>query len=106
VQLKNSWFARLFEPISRLFSLPDYAELDLTAYFAPFFMLFFGFCVGDAGYGLIILLGCTLGKRFVSPDVKGTLPLASFSVFLQPSWVLFSGLFLVWSWLKFLLSHR
>ncbi len=78
VRLKNSRFAGLFEPISKLFSLPDYAELDLTAYFAPFFMLFFGFCVGDAGYGLVILLGCTFGKRFVSSDVKGYLSLGQF----------------------------
>jgi vacuolar-type H+-ATPase subunit I/STV1 len=35
-------FSRLFEPIGKLFSLPSYAELDLTVFFAPFFMLFFG----------------------------------------------------------------
>ncbi|HOG65694.1 MAG TPA: hypothetical protein PLD82_09695, partial [Spirochaetota bacterium] len=54
IQLKNGRFARLFEPITRLFSLPSYAELDLTGLFAPFFTLFFGFCLGDAGYGLVI----------------------------------------------------
>ena len=75
VQLENSRFARLFEPISKLFSLPAYGEMDLTAYFAPFFMLFFGFCLGDAGYGLILLLGSTVGKRYVSADMKGFLTL-------------------------------
>lgn len=60
VLLRNSRFARLFEPISELFSLPEYAELDLTPYFAPFFMLFFGFCVGDAGYGIVMVLGAGL----------------------------------------------
>lgn len=75
VQLENSRFARLFEPISKLFSLPAYGEMDLTAYFAPFFMLFFGFCLGDAGYGLILLLGSTIGKRYVSADMKGFLTL-------------------------------
>jgi len=78
VQLKNNRFARLFEPISLLFSLPSYGELDLTAFFAPFFMLFFGFCLGDAGYGVIIFLGCTIGKRFASKEVKSYLSLGQF----------------------------
>ena len=60
VMLKNNWFSRLFEPITKMFALPQYTEMDLTAFFAPFFTLFFGFCLGDAGYGLIILLGCAL----------------------------------------------
>ncbi|MCA1757731.1 MAG: hypothetical protein LC649_09770 [Bacteroidales bacterium] len=61
VQLRNSHFSKLFEPISKLFDLPNYGELDLTPYFAPFFMIFFGFCLGDAGYGVVfILLGAIL----------------------------------------------
>ncbi len=78
VQLKNNRFARLFEPISLLFSLPSYGELDLTAFFAPFFMLFFGFCLGDAGYGVIIFLGCTIGKRFAIKEVRSYLTLGQF----------------------------
>jgi len=75
IQLKNNRFVRLFEPISKLYSLPLYGEMDLTVYFAPFFMLFFGFCLGDAGYGLLILLGSTIGKRFVSDSMKRYLSL-------------------------------
>ena len=56
IELKNNFFTRLFEPITRLYSLPNYAELDPTPFFAPFFMLFFGLCLGDGGYGLLILL--------------------------------------------------
>ncbi len=56
VLLSNNWFARLFEPITNMYSLPNYGELDPTMFFAPFFMLFFGLCLGDGGYGLIILL--------------------------------------------------
>ena len=64
VQLHNSRFSRLFEPISKLFDLPRYGELDLTPYFAPFFMIFFGFCLGDAGYGIVfILLGVLLKRK-------------------------------------------
>ena len=56
VRLKNGWFSRLFEPITKIFALPDYRELDPTPLFAPFFALFFGFCMGDVGYGALLLL--------------------------------------------------
>jgi V/A-type H+-transporting ATPase subunit I len=56
ILLANNKFARLFEPIMRLYMLPKYRELDLTPYFAPFFMLFFGLCLGDSGYGLFMVL--------------------------------------------------
>lgn len=56
VLLKNNKFARLFEPVGELYSLPKYGEIDLTPFFAPFFMLFFGFCLGDAGYGLLMIV--------------------------------------------------
>ena len=63
IKLKNNRFARLFEPLTEMYSLPNYGELDPTAAFAPFFMLFFGLCMGDGGYGLIIFLACTLAKK-------------------------------------------
>lgn len=62
VLLRNNAFARLYEPIGNLFSLPDYREMDLTPFFAPFFMMFFGFCLGDAGYGLLLIAGATILK--------------------------------------------
>lgn len=62
IELKNNKFAKLFEPIGNLFTSPLYQELDLTPFFAPFFMMFFGFCLGDAGYGLVLLLGATAYK--------------------------------------------
>jgi V/A-type H+-transporting ATPase subunit I len=78
IKQKNNRFAKLYEPIGKLFSLPAYAELDLTPFFAPFFMMFFGFCLGDAGYGLAILLGTTLYKTKASDDIKPILSLAQY----------------------------
>ncbi len=78
VLLQNSKFSKLFEPISKLFSLPSYAELDLTPLFAPFFMMFFGFCLGDAGYGLLVLLGATLYKRKAKESFRPYLTLAQY----------------------------
>jgi len=55
VQLQNSAFARLFEPITRLYMLPRYREMDPTPILAPFFTLFVGLCLGDVAYGAIIM---------------------------------------------------
>lgn len=56
VKLKNNFFGKLYEPIGELYMLPKYGELDLTLFFAPFYMLFFGLCLGDMGYGLILIV--------------------------------------------------
>lgn len=88
VLLKNGKFSKLFEPIGKLFSLPSYAELDLTAFFAPFFFLFFGFCLGDAGYGLLLLIGAGLAKYKVKRDMK---PLLSLVQWLGVATVLFGA---------------
>jgi len=75
IKLKNNSYSRLFEPITRMYSLPNYGEFDPTPYLAPFFMLFFGLCFGDGGYGLIILILCTILKRKASESVKPYLSL-------------------------------
>ena len=75
IKLKNNKFSRLYEPITKMFSLPNYTEFDPTPLFAPFFMLFFGLCFGDGGYGLLVLLACSFFKRKVNPDFKPYLTL-------------------------------
>lgn len=75
ILLKNGKFAKLYEPITRMFSLPNYGEFDPTPFFAPFFMLFFGLCFGDGGYGLLVMIACTILKRKVNPDFKPFLSL-------------------------------
>ncbi len=56
VKLRNGRYARLFEPILNIFSLPNYRELDPTPFFAPFYTIFFGLCVADLGYGVLLLV--------------------------------------------------
>ncbi|RHO70566.1 ATPase [Parabacteroides sp. AF48-14] len=75
IKLKNNKFSKLYEPITKMFSLPNYTEFDPTPLFAPFFMLFFGLCFGDGGYGLLVMLVCTFLKRKVNPDFKPYLTL-------------------------------
>ncbi len=76
ILLKNNRFTRLFEPIGALFALPQYSELDLTVFFAPFFLLFFGLCLGDLGYGLIIVIATTYFKTKIKDERRNYLTLA------------------------------
>lgn len=78
ILLSNKGFFRLFEPICKLYMLPKYNELDLTPFFAPFFMVFFGLCLGDSGYGLFMVIGITLYRIFaknISASMKPILTL-------------------------------
>ena len=64
VKLKNGFFARMFELIGAMYALPKYGTLDLTPFFAPFYMLFFAICLNDAGYGALLLIaGLALLKK-------------------------------------------
>lgn len=57
IKLKNSKLFSPAEMITRLFSLPNYSEVDITPFFAPFFIFFVGMCIGDAIYGLLFFIG-------------------------------------------------
>ena len=70
IKLNNNKFFKLFEPITKLYMLPKYNELDLTPYFAPFFMLFFGLSLGDIGYGLFLFVGATAAKVFMKSSMS------------------------------------
>ena len=63
IKLKNNWFTRQFEVFTEMYGMPVYTEFDPTPIVAPFYMLFFAMCMGDAGYGIILLLfGLLLNK--------------------------------------------
>ena len=56
IKLRNNRFTKLFEPLTGMYGLPNYNEFDPTPILGPFFLLFFAMCMGDAGYGLILIL--------------------------------------------------
>ncbi|MBR0433395.1 MAG: V-type ATP synthase subunit I [Bacteroidaceae bacterium] len=73
--LKNNRFFRLFEMFTELYMLPKYNELDLTPFLAPFYILFFGLCLGDSGYGLFITLA-VLAVKYFKKDLSKSLKAA------------------------------
>ena len=85
VKLKNNKFAKLYEMIGELYDMPNYHELDLTPFFAPFYMLFFGLCLGDAGYGLILVLVALFARKKVKEAMK---PIMSLLIWLGSATVI------------------
>ena len=71
VRLKNNRFARLFEFVGQFYAVPKYGTTDMTPYCAPFYVLFFGFCLCDAGYGLMfIAIGLYIAKKMKNPVIR------------------------------------
>ena len=84
ILLKNHGLFAWFEPICKLYMLPKYGEMDLTPFFAPFFMVFFGLCLGDVGYGVFLLLLVTGYRMFaknIGPKMKPVLSLVQILAF-------------------------
>ncbi len=54
VLLRNSSVAEPFEAITKLYGMPSDKAVDPTPFLAPFYCLFFGIMLGDAGYGIIM----------------------------------------------------
>ncbi len=70
IKFKNNRFFRIFEPLTELYMLPKYNEIDLTPYFAPFYMVFFGLSLGDIGYGLFLLLVGLIAKTVMKDKLN------------------------------------
>ena len=62
IKLKNNKFVSMFEMLTDMYGRPKYDEFDPTVFISIFFMLFFAFCMGDAGYGLVLILA-SLGLK-------------------------------------------
>ena len=75
IQLKNNWFVRQFEVLTDMYGRPAYDGFDPTPFISIFFLLFFALCMGDAGYGLVLVAVGLLLKRV--PSFKGLAPLVT-----------------------------
>ena len=66
IRLKNNKFVKMFEPLTGMYGMPNYNEYDPTPIVSIFFLLFFAMCLGDAGYGLVlILVGLAMKKGWL-----------------------------------------
>lgn len=71
VLLENKSFFAPTEAITQMYSLPAYRGFDPTSIYALFYIVFFGMMFSDAGYGLLLTIGCgVILKKF---DLEGTM---------------------------------
>lgn len=68
VILYNPRFLRPFEFLTKLYGMPKYGGIDPTPYVAPFYLIFFGICLGDVGYGLMQLFLVNWIKKRFKPE--------------------------------------
>ncbi len=80
-KMENPKTSKIFEFFIKFYSLPKSTEIDPTLVFAIVFPIFFGFMVGDAGYGVVMLIfSLWLSHRIKHPPRISRIPkkIASF----------------------------
>lgn len=70
VEIENNTAIRPFEVVTRLYGMPQHFDVDPTIFLAPFFALFFGLCLTDAGYGLVLMVATACFIRKMQGDKK------------------------------------
>ena len=63
ISFTNNKFVKMFETLTDMYGRPAYDGFDPTPFISVFFLLFFALCMGDAGYGLIMVLVGLLLKK-------------------------------------------
>ncbi len=91
--VENNKFVSQFEVITDMFSTPSYAKADPNPVMAPWYWVIFGLMVGDAGYGLLMLILCLLLTKFIKPrsNAKKLINTITFSSFTTMFWGIMFG---------------
>ncbi len=80
IEIDNGPATRPFETITRLYGTPSIKDVDPTVFLAPFFALFFGLCLTDAGYGIVLTLLLAWALKKMQGDKKALVMLLICSV--------------------------
>ena len=76
VLLKNNKFSSPVETVLETYSMPNKTEIDPTFVLSLFYYFLFGLMLSDAGYGLLMILGCgfvLMRFRNMEPGMKKTI---------------------------------
>ena len=82
ILLKNNPLVEAFEPVTSMYSLPKYSEIDPTPLFTPFYLVFFGMIVADIGYGVIMFIASLFALKKFNLD-EGQRKFANFFFYLS-----------------------
>lgn len=79
--LRESKFSRVISPLFQFLGIsPGYDEIDVSGGVLVFFTIFYAMIIGDAGYGLVFLLGTLLAKWKFRNNRAAVLPLRLMTV--------------------------
>lgn len=70
VMISNNSYMAPFEAVTKIFGLPKSTELDPTPYLSVFFIIYFGLCLTDAGYGAVMAIAMALVLKFVKLPIE------------------------------------
>ncbi len=72
-RIENKGISKYFEILTKLYGMPNYNEWDPTGLITLFFPIFFGFMIGDAVYGILLLFitRFVLDKLVDNPESEG-----------------------------------
>lgn len=82
IQLENNDLNASFEDVTSMYALPKYDDIDPTPFVTPFYLIFFGMMVADAGYGLLMLIGTLCALKLFHFD-DGTKKMIKFFMYLS-----------------------
>jgi V/A-type H+-transporting ATPase subunit I len=93
VAVENRTLVQPFEVVTDLYSTPNSNEVDPNPFMAPFYFMFFGIMMGDAGYGIILAVMASLAVKKLklkggAKKLVGLLALGGVGTFL---WGVISG---------------
>jgi V/A-type H+-transporting ATPase subunit I len=67
--MDNGPMVSAFGSITSMYGTPAYGSvIDPNPMMTPFYIVFFGFIMGDAAYGIIMFLGCLLALKKMKPQ--------------------------------------
>lgn len=92
IKLENNDLNSSFEAVTEMYSLPKYNDIDPTPFVAPFYLIFFGMMVADAGYGILMLIGTLLSLKFFHFEEK-TNKMVKFFMYLSFPTILFGMIY-------------
>ncbi|MFC1888673.1 V-type ATP synthase subunit I [Thermodesulfobacteriota bacterium] len=94
VLTRNGWLARALEPLLKILGVPEYKGMDPALFFAPCMLLFFGICLSDAGYGVILFAVATWARRKYgakTPQIVGPMLICQLFGIVTTIWGLLTG---------------
>lgn len=97
---QNNRFISQFETITDMFSRPSNGEMDPNPVMGPWYWLIFGLMMGDAGYGLMMLVGIWGFKKLMKPrgDMAKLVNVLFYSSFTTIFWGIIFGSYFGETW--------